>query len=91
MYLQNTLGGDLGSGQSGHFYFALTRFGIRCRCKMRIADLSKVEMSAFIGGRGRHGNRANRFELARTGPVAPVTRARTAIEPQIAVIDDAKF
>jgi hypothetical protein len=88
-------------------------------------------MSAFIGGRGRHGDRANRFELARTDrlrllheiqqqitQIAATRRlkisdrhirrlllrleeygdravdpriARTAIEPQIAVIDDAKF
>jgi hypothetical protein len=32
-----------------------------CRCKMRMSGLSKVEMSAFIGGRGRYGNGANRL------------------------------
>src|SRR5438876_9479234 len=29
---------------------------------MRMSGLSKVEMSAFIGGRGPHGNGANRLE-----------------------------
>jgi len=40
----------------------------RCRCKMRMSGLSKVEMSAFIGGRGRHGNGANRLEPIKTRP-----------------------
>ena len=39
-----------------------------CRCKIRMSGLSKVEMSAFIGGRGRYGNGANRLESTRTGP-----------------------
>jgi hypothetical protein len=51
--------------KTGHFYFALTRRETRCRCKMRMSGLSKVEMSAFIGGRGPHGNGANRFETRR--------------------------
>jgi hypothetical protein len=37
--------------KSGHFYFALTGARCKCRCKMRMSGLSKVEMSAFIGGR----------------------------------------
>src|ERR1700738_4220720 len=45
-----------------------------CRCKMRMSGLSKVEMSAFIGGRGRYGNGANCLEPTRTGPAARATR-----------------
>src|ERR1700682_1738744 len=45
-----------------------------CRCKMRMSGLSKVEMSAFIGGRGRYGNGANRLEPTRTRPATCVTR-----------------
>src|SRR6202048_3217003 len=41
-----------------------------CRCKMIMSGLSKVEMSAFIGGRGRYGNGANRLEPTRTGSAA---------------------
>ena len=41
---------------------------------MRMSGLSKVEMSAFIGGRGRHGNGANRLEPTRTGPATCVAR-----------------
>src|SRR6266704_5853941 len=45
-----------------------------CRCKMRMSGLSKVEMSAFIGGRGPHGNGANRLAPTRTGPPTRATR-----------------
>src|ERR1700688_4518923 len=45
-----------------------------CRCKMRMSGLSKVEMSAFIGGRGRYGNGANRLEPTRTGPATCAAR-----------------
>src|ERR1700731_3760712 len=45
-----------------------------CRCKMRMSGLSKVEMSAFIGGRGRYGNGANCLEPTRTGPATCATR-----------------
>src|SRR5258705_12994027 len=48
-----------------------------CRCKMRMSGLCKVEMSAFIGGRGRHGNGANRLEPTRTGPPAHATRGQS--------------
>src|SRR5216684_2009726 len=47
-----------------------------CRCKMRMSGLSKVEMSAFIGGRGPHGNGANRFEPTRAGQIARATRGQ---------------
>src|SRR6266704_4752397 len=47
-----------------------------CRCKMRMSGLSKVEMSAFIGGRGPHGNGANRLEPTRTGQIARATRGQ---------------
>jgi hypothetical protein len=47
-----------------------------CRCKMRMSGLCKVEMSAFIGGRGRYGNGANRLEPTRTGPAAGATRGQ---------------
>src|SRR5580658_5722457 len=46
----------------------------RCRCKMRMSGLCKVEMSAFMDGRGPHGNGAHRFEPTRTGPVESVAR-----------------
>src|SRR6266478_9810724 len=49
----------------------------RCRRKMRMSGLCKVEMSAFMGGRGPHGNGANRLEPTRTGPTARVA-GRTA-------------
>src|SRR5260370_35231602 len=45
-----------------------------CRCKMRMSCLCKVEMSAFMGGRGAYGNRADRLEPTRTGPIARATR-----------------
>src|SRR6266403_129926 len=47
-----------------------------CRCKMRMSGLSKVEMSAFIGGRGPYGHGANRREPTRTGPPARATRGQ---------------
>src|SRR5216683_5771118 len=45
-----------------------------CRRKMRMAGLCKVEMSAFMDGRGPHGNGANHFEPTRTGPIESVAR-----------------
>src|SRR5882724_2440453 len=53
---------------------ASQRAWTRCRCKMRMSGLSKVEMSGFIGGRGRYGNGANRLEPTRTRPAAGATR-----------------
>jgi hypothetical protein len=41
---------------------------------MRMSGLSKVEMFAFIGGRGRYGNGANRLEPTRTGPATCAAR-----------------
>src|ERR1700719_3271876 len=41
---------------------------------MRMSGLCKVEMSAFIGGRGPHGDGANRYELTGTGQIARATR-----------------
>src|SRR6202035_5946409 len=35
---------------------------IGCRCKVRMSGLCKVEMSAFMGGRGAYGNGADRLE-----------------------------
>src|SRR5271155_4538624 len=49
-----------------------------CRCKMRMSCLCKVEMSAFMEGRGPHGNGANHFEPTRTGSVESVTRGTAA-------------
>src|SRR6202795_4337745 len=46
----------------------------RCRRKMRMSGLCKVEMSAFMDGRGPHGNGANRVEPTRTGPIESVAR-----------------
>ena len=40
-----------------------------CRRKMRMSGLCKVEMSAFMGGRGAYGNGANCLEPTRTGPL----------------------
>src|SRR6267378_1301604 len=51
---------------------------IRCRCKMRMSALCKVEMSAFMDGRGAHGNGANHFESTRTGPIESVARGTAA-------------
>src|ERR1700736_3713068 len=41
---------------------------------MRMSGLSKVEMSAFMGGRGAHGDGANHFEPTGTGPLESVAR-----------------
>src|SRR5947207_14158478 len=41
---------------------------------MRMSGLCKVEMSAFMDGRGPHGDGANRFEPMRTGPLESVAR-----------------
>src|SRR5258708_3100860 len=43
---------------------------------MRMSGLCKVEMSAFMEGRGPHGNGANHFEPARTGPLESVARGK---------------
>src|SRR5580704_9122949 len=45
-----------------------------CRCKVRMSGLCKVEMSAFMDGRGPHGNGANHFEPTRTGPIESIAR-----------------
>src|SRR6202008_3149182 len=45
-----------------------------CRRKMRMSGLCKVEMSAFMDGRGPHGDGANHFEPTRTGPIESVAR-----------------
>src|SRR5208337_3512565 len=45
-----------------------------CRRKMRMSGLCKVEMSAFMDGRGPHGDGANCVEPTRTGPVESVAR-----------------
>src|ERR1700726_2547274 len=45
-----------------------------CRRKMRMSGLCKVEMSAFMDGRGPHGDGAHRFEPTRTGPFESVAR-----------------
>src|ERR1700676_5269665 len=47
-----------------------------CHCKMRMSGLCKVEMSAFMVGRGRHGHGANRLESTRTGAAAGATRGQ---------------
>src|SRR6266478_5340032 len=44
----------------------------RCRCKVRMSGLRKVGMSAFMGGRGPHGNGAHSIESTRTGPLESV-------------------
>src|SRR5467141_4175809 len=49
-----------------------------CRRKMRMSALCKVEMSAFMDGRGAHGNGANHFESTRTGPIESVARGTEA-------------
>src|SRR6266850_1006814 len=41
---------------------------------MRMSGLCKVEMSAFIDGRGPYGNGANHLEPTRTGPIESVAR-----------------
>src|ERR1700683_198725 len=48
--------------------------GWTCRRKMRMSGLCKVEMSAFMDGRGPHGNGANHFEPTRTGAIESVAR-----------------
>src|ERR1700681_1100522 len=55
---------------------ASQRHDTKCRCKMRMSGLCKVEMSAFMDGRGPHGDGANRFEPTRTGPAAGATRGQ---------------
>src|SRR5438552_4921655 len=47
-----------------------------CRRKMRMSGLCKVEMSAFMVGRGPHGNGAHRLEPTRTGPIESVARGK---------------
>src|SRR6267143_1573200 len=47
---------------------------ISCRRKMRMSGFCKVEMSAFIDGRGPYGNGANHLEPTRTGPIESVAR-----------------
>src|SRR5271156_5103857 len=64
--------------------FASQRNAAECRRKMRMSGLCKVEMSAFMEGRGPHGNGANRVEPTRTGSiesVAPGTAAAAADAP----------
>src|SRR5580658_5191037 len=39
-----------------------------------MSGLCKVEMSAFMDGRGPYGNGANRVEPTRTGPIESVAR-----------------
>ena len=43
---------------------------------MRMSGLCKVEMSAFMEGRGPHGDGANHFEPTRTGPPESVARGK---------------
>ena len=64
----------------GHFYFALTRRWPKCRCKMRMSALCKVEMSGFMDGRGPYGNGADRFEPTRTGPIDSVAEVGLSSE-----------
>src|SRR5258708_33262315 len=47
-----------------------------CRLKMRMSGLCKVEMSAFMVGRGPHGNGANHLEPTIAGPAACATRGQ---------------
>src|ERR1700734_1076886 len=53
---------------------ASQRGGSYCRRKMRMSGLCKVEMFAFMDGRGPHGNGANHFEPTRAGPIESVAR-----------------
>src|ERR1700719_1797104 len=53
-----------------------------CRRKKRMSGLCKVQMSAFMDGRGPHGNGANRVEPTRTGPIESVARG-TAEAPVV--------
>src|ERR1017187_5501267 len=48
-----------------------------CRCKMRMSCLCKLEMSAFMDGRGPHGNGAHGIESTRTGPLESVAGSKT--------------
>src|ERR1700693_3687119 len=48
----------------------------QCRRKVRMSGLCKVEMSAFMEGRGPHGDGANHFEPTRTGPLESVVRGK---------------
>src|SRR5260370_35555379 len=48
----------------------------RICCKMRMSGLCKVEMSAFMDGRGPHGDGANHVEPTRTGPIESVARGK---------------
>src|SRR5580698_10976006 len=70
--------GDWGSVMSGaHLRMrakASQRRAPKCRCKVRMSGLCKVEMSAFMDGRGPHGNGANHVEPTRTGPIESVAR-----------------
>src|SRR5882672_3262275 len=50
----------------------IQRIWHECRCKVRMSGLRKVGMSAFMGGRGPHGNGAHSIESTRTGPLASV-------------------
>src|ERR1700674_5413426 len=52
------------------------RYEADCRRKMRMSCLCKVEMSAFMDGRGPYGNGANRLEPTRTGPLGSVARGK---------------
>src|SRR5580700_2864260 len=47
-----------------------------CRRKMRMSGLCKVEMSAFMDGRGPYGIGADRLEPTRTGPIESVARGK---------------
>jgi len=47
-----------------------------CRRKMRMSGLSKVEMSAFMDGRGVHGDGAYRLEPTRTGATEGAARGK---------------
>src|ERR1700674_568646 len=53
---------------------AIKRQKFGCRRKVRMSGLCKVEMSAFMDGRGPHGDGANRFEPTRTGRLEVVAR-----------------
>src|ERR1700733_4475754 len=55
--------------------FPEQRFCLPCRRKMRMSGLCKVEMSAFMGGRGAHGDGANGLESTRTGSHRSVARS----------------
>src|ERR1700756_1270129 len=48
----------------------------RCRRKMRMSGLSKVEKSAFMGGWGAHGNGADCLEPTRTRATESAARGK---------------